>query len=103
MFVNEKYVGVFKDNFGGMTNLGRVVRDAWVFGILDESESCEGWSRGQMDDLYQKVTDEWDKHGCLVSKLPPELFERHQEIYSRAVTDAKDKGWSGDIETLDDK
>ena len=33
------YVGIDDDYFGGMTPIGTIIRDAWVFGILPESET----------------------------------------------------------------
>jgi hypothetical protein len=66
---------------GGMTSIGKVIRDGWVFGLLDESETCEGWNLAGIDALLQRVNTEWDKYGCMVSYLPPELRERHQRIH----------------------
>ena len=51
----QVYAGVDKDNKGGLTHLGRMVRDAWVFGILPETETCEGWDAAQMQNLYEQV------------------------------------------------
>ena len=96
------YVGVQNDLHGGMTAIGKLVRDAWVFGVLEESETCEGWNASMVDVLLDKVNREWDKYGCLVSHLPPELFERHQRIHDQAFADAKAAGWSGSIETDDE-
>ena len=95
----DKYVGIDKDVNGGMTTIGKIIRDAWVFGLLDESETCEGWNLAGIDALLDKVTAEWDKYGCLVSRLPPELFERHQRIYVEALARARAAGWSGEYET----
>jgi hypothetical protein len=98
----ERYVGIHNDIFGGMTTIGKVIRDAWVFGIIPETETCENWNMQGIDDLYQKVSAEWDKYGCLVSRLPPDLFERHQKIYQEAVETARAAGWSGEFETGDE-
>lgn len=98
----EKYVGIDNDVNGGMTSIGKIIRDAWVFGILDESETCEGWNLQGIDALLQKVNAEWDKYGCLVSRLPEELFERHQRIHDQAVERARVAGWSGEMETGDE-
>ena len=98
----DKYVGIDKDLNGGMTTIGKIIRDAWVFGILDESQTCEGWNLAGIDSLLQKVNAEWDKYGCLVSRLPPELFERHQRIHNQAVERARAAGWSGEAETDDE-
>jgi hypothetical protein len=99
----EKYVGINNDVNGGMTSIGKIIRDAWVFGLVDESETCEGWNLQGIDALLQKVNAEWDKYGCLVSHLPEPLFERHQRIHGEAVTKAKALGWDGEFETYDDQ
>lgn len=98
----DKYVGIDKDVNGGMTTIGKIIRDAWVFGLLDESQTCEGWNLAGIDSLLQKVNVEWDKYGCLVSRLPEELFERHQRIHNAAVERARAAGWSGEVETGDE-
>ena len=97
------YVGVNNDVNGGMTNIGKIVRDAWVFELLPETETCEGWNQGQVDVLLDKVNAEWDKYGCMVSLLPEALRERHKRIHDAAVASAKAAGWSGELETIDDK
>lgn len=89
----KTYVGIHKDSFGGMTPTGTVIRDAWVFGILPESETCEGWTPGQLQPIYDAVTAAWDTYGHLVSRLPPDLRERHQRIHGEAVRKAKELGW----------
>jgi hypothetical protein len=98
----ERYVGIDKDIFGGMTPIGKIIRDAWVFGILPETETCEGWNLAGIDSLLQKVNAEWDKYGCLVSHLPEDLRERHQRIHDQAIAIAKAEGWSGNYETDDE-
>lgn len=95
----DKYVGIDKEINGGMTAIGKIIRDAWVFGLIPESETCEGWTMQGIDALLQKVNAEWDKYGCLVSHLPEELRERHQRIHDQAVQQARAAGWSGDSET----
>ena len=99
----NKYIGINNDVNGGMTAIGKLIRDAKVFGILDDSETCEGWNHSRIEALLNTVNDEWDKYGCLVSQLPKELFERHQEIHKKAVEDARQAGWSGENEIEDDK
>jgi len=95
----DKYVGIDREINGGMTAIGKIIRDAWVFGLIPESETCEGWTMQGIDALLQKVNAEWDKYGCLVSHLPEELRERHQRIHDQAVQQARAAGWSGDTET----
>jgi len=96
------YVGINNDVSGGMTSIGKLIRDAWVFGIIEETETCEGWNFAGIDSLLDKVSVEWDKYGCLVSHLPPELMERHQRIHGKAMEEAIAAGWSGDQE-IDDE
>ena len=96
------YVGINNDINGGMTPIGRVVRDAWVFQLLPETETCENWDLRKIEALQDKVHAEWDKYGCLVSRLPDELRQRHERIYNEAINKAKTAGWEGEDETKDD-
>lgn len=96
------YVGIDNDMFGGMTTIGKIIRDARVFGLLPEDQTCEGWNGQGIDALLQKVNNEWDKYGCLVSNLPPELLERHERIHGAAIKKAREHGWSGEFETDDE-
>jgi hypothetical protein len=98
----KTYIGINNEINGGMTTIGKIIRDGWVFGLIDESETCEGWNLAGVDNLLQKVNDEWDKYGCMVSLLPPELAKRHFEIHDSAIKQAKNSGWSGEIETNDE-
>lgn len=97
------YIGIDKDLHGGMTNIGKIIRDAWVFELLPETETCEGWNLAGIDALLHKVNAEWDKYSCMVSHLPKDLFERHQRIHNEAIAKAKAAGWSGEDETSDDR
>lgn len=99
----DKYVGLQNEVNGGMTTIGKIIRDAWVFGLIEESETCEGWNFAGVDALLDKVNKEWDKYGCMVSQLPTELFEKHQRIHSQAIKNAKAAGWCGEAETDDEK
>lgn len=98
----NKYVGIQNDINGGMTTIGKLIRDAWVFELLPENETCEGWNLAGIDALLQKVNDEWDKYGCLVSHLPKDIAKRHNAIHSEGLKKAKAAGWSGEIETEDE-
>lgn len=91
--ISERYVGIDKDIHGGMTDTGKIIRDAWVFGLIDESETCEGWLSQGIEDLWRKVNDEWEKYGFLVGNLPDELRERFLRIQTEAVEKAKAAGW----------
>ena len=98
----ETYVGVDNDIHGGMTAIAKVVRDAQVFGLIAENETCKGWNLAGIEILIDKVNAEWDKYGCLVSHLPQELAERHSRIHGEAIDKAKVAGWSGEFETGDE-
>ncbi len=91
------YAGIDKDEKGGLTHLGRMVRDAWIFGILPETETCEGWDGARMQKLYEEVYAAWDQYAHLPSRLPEALQMRHAEFYARAIADAKSKGWDAEL------
>jgi len=97
------YPGLDHDSNGGMTTVGKIIRDAWLFDILPESETCEGWGVARIDVIYQQVNAEWDKYGSMVSSLPDELKSRHKRIYDEAIAQAKTRGWdpeniAGDVD-----
>lgn len=94
------YSGFSQDSHG-ITQLGRIVLDARVFGLIAETEDCAGWDLGRMQALVERVNREWDKYGSLPSMLPPELAERHIRFYAEAIARAKDRGW--DAELSDDE
>ena len=98
----KKYVGLDNDVNNGLTAIGKIIRDAWVFDIIPEGETCEGWELNRIDAIQQQVNAEWDKYGCLASNLPAELKERHQRIYNEAIEKAKQSGWEGEDELRGD-
>ncbi|MCP4410686.1 MAG: hypothetical protein GY807_23685 [Gammaproteobacteria bacterium] len=98
----DRYIGVDNDINGGMTSIGKIIRDAWVFELLAETETCEGWNLAGIDALLQKVNAEWDIYGCMVSQLPEELAKRHHRIHAQAIKKAKAAGWTGEHETGDE-
>ena len=97
----QLYAGINQDENEGLTHLGRIVRDAWVFGILPETETCEDWSGSQMQALYEKVHAAWEPYAHLPSRLPDDLRERHMRLYSEAITKAKAKGWDTELKEDD--
>jgi hypothetical protein len=97
----KKYMGIDKDPRGAMNATGTIIRDAWVFGLIPETETCEGWTRQGVEALYDQVTKEWDKYGHLVSHLPPELASRHREIYDAAIARARELGWDPELPESD--
>lgn len=98
----KTYPGLDQDINGGMTMIGKVIRDAWVFGILPETETCSGWEISRIDAIHQQVNAEWDKYGCLVSGLPDDLRARHKRIHDAAIAHARASGWDPEAETRSD-
>ena len=96
------YVGIEKDMNGGMTAAGKIIVDAWVFEILPETETCEGWDLKRIEVLQHQVDNEWDKYGCMVSSLPEDIRARHTRIYDAAIKRAKEAGWLGEDELKND-
>src|SRR3569832_2492184 len=67
---NRVYAGLDQDEYGGMNPTGNIIRDAWVFDILPEEETCAGWSYNHIQALYDQVYLAWAPYGLLVSKWP---------------------------------
>ena len=95
---NKTYIGIDQDSHGGMTPTGTIIRDAWVFGILPETETCAGWSLDQVQMVYDQVSAAWEPYGHLVSRLPEELRERHARIHGEALRRAQASGWTPPME-----
>jgi len=94
---NKTYPGIDNDVHSGMTDIGKIIRDAWMFGIIPESERCVGWDYGRVQALYDKVYEAWRPYGHLASRLPDDLRERHERIYSEAITRARAAGWNVEL------
>jgi len=92
------YKGIDNEPNGGMTPTANIIRDAWVFGILPETETCAGWSMQRVQGIYDQVSQAWHPYGHLASRLPPELRERHARIYGAAIERARAAGWSPDLD-----
>jgi hypothetical protein len=82
---------------------GKMIRDAWVFDILPETEDCGGWTAQQLDNLYEQVAKAWQPYGHLPSQLPADLREKHARIFQQALEFARSKGWDADDALKDDK
>ena len=87
------YCGLDKDRYSGMTPIGNIIKDAWLFDILPQTETCENWTHSQLKIISEKVKIEWDKYGCLVSNFPDDLEQRHAEINGKAVKNVRELGW----------
>ena len=92
-----RYAGLKNDVNCGMTHLGQMVKDAWVFGLIPDSEDCTGWDNGQMQVLYERICGHWEPYANLPSSLPAELRERHAKIYLDAIAQAKADGWNPEL------
>lgn len=93
---DSAYVGLRNDKHG-MTQLGRIVLDGWLFGFIPETEDCAGWELGRMQALMERVQDEWDRHGNLPSRLPEDLRRRHADLYTAAMATARSRGWDPEL------
>lgn len=94
--MENTYCG-FNNDKHGITQPGRIVLDGWLFGLIPETEDCSGWSVGRMQGLMEQVQKAWDEYGNLPSRLPPDLLERHGELYDRAIESARAKGWDPEL------
>ena len=94
----QLYVGVDNDTQGGLTHLGRIVRDAWIFGILPETETCVGWDSARMQNLYEQVYAAWEPYAHLPSRLPDGLREKHAKLYAQAIEAARNSGWNAELD-----
>jgi len=95
---DKRYVGIDKDINGGMITTGKIIRDAWIFGILPETETCEGWLPQGIETLWEKVNAEWEKYGFRVGAMPDDLREKFLRVQAEALECAKAAGWSGEQE-----
>ena len=87
----------FNQDAHGMTMLGRVVMDAWLFDLIPRDEDCTGWNLNRMQILMDKVTQSWDAYGSLPSRLPPDLQQRHAELYAWAAERGRSLGWNPEL------
>lgn len=94
--MEDTYPGLHNDKHG-LTQLGRIVLDGRLFGLIPDTEDCAGWSGGRMQDLMERVQNEWDQYANLPSRLPPDLRKWHGELYDRAIQTARAKGWDPEL------
>jgi hypothetical protein len=83
----------FNQDTHGITMLGRLVLDGWLFGLIPREEDCAGWDLQRMQGLTSQVEAKWDEYGNLPSRLPDDLRARHAELYEWATERARNLGW----------
>ena len=102
MRISKKpYAGIDKNTDGGMTVAGRIIRDAWAFGIIPETETCEGWTTQRLEGLWNQTHTEWEKYGHSVSQLPDDIRERYMRIQREAFDNARKAGWDASLDDND--
>ncbi|MCG2654157.1 MAG: hypothetical protein L6414_01680 [Hydrogenophaga sp.] len=97
----QTYAGIDHEDHHGMTMTGRIIRDAWVFGLLPEGDGFGGKNAGDLSNLFEAVHKAWEPYGQLPSRLPTELAERHARIHATAVERAKAMGWNAELDDDD--
>lgn len=102
MYPDKPYVGIDKDRFGGMSDIGKVIRDAWVFGLIPEHETCAGWELASLEHLWQQVNAEWERYGFRVNALPEAMKQRYLLIHQQAIDRAIQAGWNAESDLEDD-
>lgn len=98
----KTYPGLDNDEYGGMTPVGNTIRDAWVFGLLPEGETCSGWTLNALEALYKGVSENWERYEYDVKKMPDEMQQRHAQYHKAAIEKALKRGWNPDEELLPD-
>ncbi len=81
----KTYAGMDQDEHEGITHLGGLIRDAWIFGILPEGETCSGWTAHAMAIIYERVSQAWEQYEYATANLPPDLRKRHERIHHEAI------------------
>ena len=94
----QTYVGIDNEINGGMTDTAKIIRDAWAFGIIPETETCKGWNASRIEDLWRRNEAEWGKCGYRVGGMPEEVRERFMRIQDAAFKQAKESGgWDPEL------
>lgn len=94
---DQRYVGIDNDINGGMTDTGRIIRDAWAFGLIPETETCAGWNHLAIEQLWEKTSVEWGKYNHRVNDLPEDIRASYLRIQQAAVDRARAAGWDADL------
>jgi hypothetical protein len=84
-----------------MTAAERIIRDAWAFGIIPETETCADWNMQALEDLWNRTHEEWDKYGPQVYQFPEDIRERYMRIQREAFDKAREAGWNASLDDDD--
>lgn len=93
MTKGNTYVGIYDDEFGGMTYIGGIIKAGWIFGLIPETETGAGWTPAMLEALSDKVHAAWGEYQHSVGRLPPEIRARHERIHQEAIERARRVGW----------
>ncbi|WP_333821722.1 hypothetical protein [Pinisolibacter sp.] len=97
----RSYPGLLDDRDGGLTDFGRTVMDARVFGFIPETETCAGWEVGRLQGLADQVSRAWAPYRGLPSLLPDAQRDLHGRIYAEAISRARAAGWDPELRDED--
>ena len=85
---SKTYMGIDKDPKGAMNATGNIIRDAWLFGLIPETETCEGFTVFEFQRLDLAIMDFSEVYAEFVeaAKLPDEAatlveIQRRIEAY----------------------
>ena len=87
----------FNQDPHGMTILGRIELDAWLFDLLPRSEDCTGCDLQRMQKLMDQVNNRWDENGNIPSRLASVLLEKHTVLFDWATRRARVRGWDPEL------
>ena len=99
---DETYIGLDQDRYGGMTDIGRIIKDARAFGFIDDQETCAGWTAQNIERLWEKVQHRWGEYGFSVSHFPEDLRTRYVALQEAAIARAREHGWNPDHDLEDE-
>lgn len=88
-----RYPGLRGDPLAGVSDIGALIRDAWVLGVLPEEQDCRGWPLTRIRQLRAEVTRAWQPYRHQVARLPAALRERYLRIHGRHTIAARERGW----------
>jgi hypothetical protein len=95
------YVGINQDIDGGMTDTGRIIREAGAFGLVPETGTCAGWNAQAIENRWCQTLAEWAKYNHQGGQPPDEIRERFLRIQQHAFVRARATGWDAKLQDDD--